>query len=45
MPECILGVPPEIEPPGFDPIEPFDLVVLAYQVWFLSPSLPVQGFL
>ena len=25
--------------------EAFDLVILAYQVWFLSPSLPVTGFL
>lgn len=23
----------------------FDLIILAYQVWFLSPSLPVQAFL
>lgn len=25
--------------------EPFDLVILAYQVWFLSPSQPVTAFL
>ena len=23
----------------------FDLIILAYQVWFLSPSLPITGFL
>lgn len=44
MPECVLGYPPEIAPPGFSPDEPFDLVVLAYQVWFLSPSPPIQAF-
>ena len=44
MPECVLGLPPEIVPPGFSPDERFDLIVLAYQVWFLSPSLPVQAF-
>lgn len=44
MPECILQVPPPIELPTFDPRQHFDLVILAYQVWFLSPSLPVQGF-
>ena len=37
--------PPEMIPVGFDPDSHFDLVVLAYQVWFLSPSLPVTGFL
>lgn len=25
--------------------EEFDLIILAYQVWFLSPSLPITGFL
>lgn len=45
MPECVLGDPPEIGPAEFSPDERFDLVVLAYQAWFLSPSLPIQGFL
>jgi hypothetical protein len=44
MPECVLGLPPEIETPDFDPEESFDLIVLAYQVWFLSPSPPIQSF-
>jgi len=44
MPECVLGMPPEIVPPKFSPDERFDLIVLAYQVWFLSPSLPIQAF-
>lgn len=25
--------------------EPYDLVILAYQVWFLAPSIPVTAFL
>ena len=45
FPECINQEPPEIEPPSIDPDDRFDLVILAYQVWFLAPSLPVQGFL
>ncbi len=45
FPESVHMVPPEMEPVGFDPDGRFDLVVLAYQVWFLSPSLPVTGFL
>ena len=28
-----------------DPDEHFDLVILAYQVWYLSPSIPVSAFL
>lgn len=35
----------ELEPLRTDPHKHFDLVILAYQVWFLSPSLPVTGFL
>jgi hypothetical protein len=45
FPECFLGSANEIEPPGFRPTDRFDLVVLAYQVWFLCPSIPVQLFL
>jgi hypothetical protein len=33
-----------IEAP-IDPAKDYDLVVLAYQVWFLQPSLPVTAFL
>ena len=35
----------ELEPLSTNPSKQFDLVILAYQVWFLSPSLPVTGFL
>jgi hypothetical protein len=44
MPECVLGLPPEISPLGFSPSGHFDLVVLAYPVWFLSPAPPIQAF-
>ena len=44
MPECVLGYPPAIAAPAFSPDDHFDLVVLAYQVWFLSPSPPIQAF-
>jgi len=43
MPESVL-----LDPPALEPIRAegnFDLVVLAYQVWFLSPSGPVTAFL
>lgn len=45
FPESVHMDPPRMRPTGFDPKSRFDLVVLAYQVWFLSPSLPATGFL
>ncbi len=45
FPESVLGLPPAIHPMSFGPDQRFDLVVLVYQIWFLAPSLPVQGFL
>ena len=43
MPETILGLPPPIEEPNFDPALTYDLVVIAYPVWFLSPAPPIQA--
>lgn len=45
FPECVHLDPPPIRPVAFGPTARFDLVVLSYQVWFLSPSLPVTAFL
>lgn len=45
FPESVYLDPPAMQPVSFDPDSRFDLVVLAYQVWFLSPSLPISGFL
>ena len=49
MPEAVLLDPPPLEPLAVmadEQVDPqFDLVVLAYQVWFLSPSGPVTAFL
>jgi hypothetical protein len=45
FPECVHLDPPPIRPVAFGPGSRFDLVVLSYQVWFLSPSLPVTAFL
>jgi hypothetical protein len=44
FPDSVLGRSPEIEPLPFDPGARYDLVILGYTVWFLAPSLPVQGF-
>jgi hypothetical protein len=43
MPETVTGHAPPLKPLSVDPDERFDLVVLGYQVWYLSPSLPAQA--
>jgi len=45
FPESVYLDPPAMQPGGLDADTPYDLVILGYQVWFLSPSLPVTGFL
>jgi len=45
MPETVLLDPPELEPLSVGAEEPFDLVILAYQVWYLAPSGPITAFL
>jgi len=45
FPETIYLDPPELEPLELDPKARFDLVILGYQVWFLSPSGPTAAFL
>lgn len=45
MPETVLAKPRHIMPLKVDPNTHFDLVIMAYQPWFLSPSQPVAAFL
>lgn len=45
FPESVYLDGPPLKPLAIRPDERFDLVILAYQVWFLSPSLPVSAFL
>lgn len=44
MPETVLEEPVALEPVSYRE-ECYDLVVLAYQPWFLSPSLPISTIL
>lgn len=44
MPESVLGIPAEVIAPHFKE-EKYDLVVFAYQPWYLSPSIPAASFL
>jgi hypothetical protein len=45
FPEAVYLDSPPMQPVAVNTAKRFDLVILAYQVWFLSPSLPVTGFL
>jgi hypothetical protein len=45
FPESFLEIPCELEPLKFNPDDEFDLVILAYTVWYLSPSIPITAFL
>lgn len=45
FPEAVYLDPPALQPSALTGEEEFDLVILAYQVWFLSPSLPTTAFL
>ena len=45
MPESVLLEAPALEPLAVNADEHFDLVILAYQVWFLAPAAPMTAFL
>ena len=44
MPDCVLGVPIALAPFTLKESE-YDLIILGYQSWFLSPSIPVNSLL
>ncbi len=44
MPDCVLGVPTELKPFQLKENK-YDLVILGYQAWFLSPSIPANSIL
>ena len=44
MPDCVLGVPTELQP--FQLMErSYDLIIIGYQAWFLSPGIPTNSIL
>ncbi|MEP7255752.1 MAG: hypothetical protein ABI666_08235 [Ferruginibacter sp.] len=44
MPDCVLGVPTDLQ--NFQLKETrYDLIILGYQAWFLSPSIPFNSIL
>lgn len=46
FPESYLQIPSEIIPPSEDVLnKKYDLILFGYQVWYLTPSIPVISFL
>ena len=45
FPESVAGTPCRLQPPDCDLDDDYDLIVLAYTVWYLAPSIPVIAFL
>lgn len=45
FPETVLMQAQPLQPLAVDAEKKYDLIILAYQVWFLSPSLPMSSFL
>ena len=45
FPEAVQLVPPEIKTPDLPQGQRYDLVILAYTVWYLSPAPPITAFL
>jgi hypothetical protein len=44
MPDCVLSVPAELQPFTLKESS-YDLIILGYQAWFLSPSIPSNSLL
>jgi len=44
MPDCVLHVPTQLQPFRLQQTS-YDLVILGYQAWFLSPCIPVNSIL
>lgn len=46
FPESFAQIPSDIEKPSEELLsKKYDLIILAYQVWYLTPSIPINSFL
>ncbi|MGZ2371339.1 hypothetical protein ACXR6G_16285 [Ancylomarina sp. YFZ004] len=45
FPESVNGIPCKLKPLDCDIEKDYDLIILAYQVWYLSPSIPTWSLL
>jgi len=44
FPESVKAIPCQLKPFKFKPDNHYDLIVVAYQPWYLSPSVPFHAF-
>ena len=44
MPDCVLSVPTALKPINLKE-EKYDLIIIGYQPWFLSPSIPSNSLI
>jgi hypothetical protein len=45
FPESVAATACELQPLACGPDEDYDLVIIAYTVWYLAPSIPINSFL
>lgn len=45
FPESVFGTPFNLKPIEFDHSKDYDLIILAYTVWYLNPSIPISSLL
>lgn len=45
FPESVFGTPLPINPVNIDESVDYDLIVLAYTVWYMAPCIPINSFL
>jgi hypothetical protein len=45
FPESVYGTPFKLKPIKVDESKDYDLVILAYTVWYLNPSIPISSLL
>lgn len=45
FPECVQEIPMKLKPFKTDPNTKYDLIILGYHPWYLSPSLPTSTYL
>jgi hypothetical protein len=45
FPESVYGTPFKLKPIDVDQSKDYDLIILAYTVWYLNPSIPISSLL
>ena len=45
MPNAVDLIPTKLKPFSFNPDDDYDLIILGFPIWFLSPPIPITSFL